>query len=176
MRLFILLSVLVFIPLTANAQAEDKSNERRYYNSQGGYGSQIYNSSSSGSRGPLSIKQLLQGKSSAADGSSAYYGGSDFRPYGMDEGFSLALSPSQVSESRNKRDALARQYEREAMDSLQRSQSEELTQETSGYLNSFQNANSPQVQGTTRQPIQRRVFTPKKNDFEKPKRVFNSIY
>lgn len=174
MRIFFTVLLVSFIlPCAAYAQTTDDESKRRYYNSQGQYGAQIYNSPSTSSRGPLSLKQLLQGRENAADGSRAasYYGGYNNRPYGVDNNsYSLALSPDEIRATRARRDALARQQEREALNDLNRQASALYVEdETDAYLETFQ----------SNQPIRRRTkakpYDPREKGFEMPPKVFNSV-
>lgn len=175
MRLFLtVLLVSLAFPVTAMAQTDDSG--RKVYNRGAGYGTKIYNSpnSSYGTRGPLSLKQMLEGKSDAADGSkNSYYGGSNFRPYGTDNNnYSLSLSPDEIRASRARRDALAQQRERENQRSLlQNAQYDDVESQTNGYLNRFQS-------GAVRAPAnlsKKKRFKQRKRGFEMPKKVFNSI-
>lgn len=112
MRVFFALLMASFIiPCAAQAQTVNENEKRRYFNSQGQHNAQIYNSIGSSSRGPLSLNQILQGNDNAADGTrNAYSGNYNSRPYGVNgSNKSLALSPSELDETRRRREEIARQ-------------------------------------------------------------------
>lgn len=177
MRLFltVLLMSLAF-PVAVIAQERDESG-RTYYDRGTGYGARIYNApnSSYGTRGPLSLRQMLQGKTDAANGSkNSYYGDSNFRPHGVDNNnYSLSLSPDEIRASRARRDSLARQRERENANALQQTaQFDDVEDQTNGFLNKFQSGNVRAPANLSR----KNRFKQRKNGFEMPKKVFNSIY
>lgn len=175
MRLLFILSLMVIVPLApAMAQQDERGSGRTIYNrSQTTASPNLYNSPGgpSGTRGPLSLRQMLQGKNDAANGSvNSYYGGSNFRPYGIDNNsYSLSLSPQEIKASRARRDALAQQRERE---SLQDIETADIQGQTAGFLNQFQGQNAT---GATAAPQQRRRFRKRESGFEMPRKVFNSI-
>lgn len=180
MRVFFTLLLVAFIiPCAAQAQTANENEKRRYFNSQGQYNSQIYNSPGSSSRGPLSLKQLLQGKENAANGSrsSSYYGGYNNRPYGVDNSnYSLSLSPNEIRAARQKRNALAQQRERESSNDLNKQASAlYMEEETNTYLETFQ-SNKPNTtrRTNTRSQGQRPAQT-REDRFEMPPKVFNSV-
>ncbi len=175
MRLFFI-SLLVlgtFVSYGVFAQSSDNSG-RTIYNrtNMNANDSQLYVSSGSNyrSRGPLSIRQMLEGKTDAANGSQ-YYGGSNMRPYGADDNnYSLSLSPSEVGAARARRDEWARQREKENM---------RMMQEDDLFATNAAPFNKKQLKKTGIKPYQsrgRRVYRKKTPDLEKPKKVFNSIY
>lgn len=173
MRLFFtVLLVVMSFSFEAVAQSE-RSTERQIYNG-GGYGSQLYNSSSSHrNRGPISLKQMLSGKKDAATGSSSgYYGGRNSRPYGMDNNSrSLSLSPSEIQASRAKRDAFARAQEKESLRQIQTAQAVGVQGQTKDFLNKFQSGSSQKKSGKVRSIYKKT----RKQDFDMPSKVFNSV-
>lgn len=178
MRVFFALLLASFIfPCTAHAQTADEESKRRYYNSQGQYNAQIYNSPGTSTRGPLSLKQLLQGRENAADGSkSSYYGGYNNRPYGVDNNnYSLSLSPDEIRATRARRNALAQQRERESTSDLNKQASAlYMEDETDAYLNTFQSDRTNTRRTTTQRPTQSRGNR-RDGGFEIPPKVFNSV-
>ena len=176
MRLIVLLSFMMFLPLSpVMAQQDERSSSRVIYNSsQSSGGANIFNSpsSSSGTRGPLSLRQMLQGKSNAANGSvNSYYGGSNYRPYGVDNNsYSLSLSPQEIKASRARRDALAQRQERQSLNSLETA---DIQGQTAGFLNQFQGQGN--ATGQTAAPQQQRRYKKRESGFEIPRKVFNSI-
>lgn len=175
MRLFFaVLILLTVVPLAVWAQSDGETS-RRYYNTQTDAGAKLYNSPTTYSRGPLSLKQMLEGRDNAATGSqNSYYGGSNYRPYGIDNSSnSLALSPEEVQASRARRDALAQQMEHENMRLLEQQANANILEEQTGeYLSTFQPV--PEQQGTT-QPKIRPIYRKREKGFEMPEKVFNSV-
>ena len=178
MRLFlIILFACTFFAVDAFAQSNDVSG-RTYYNSrvQTNSDTPLYNASGSSyySKGPISIKQMLEGKGSdAADGTRTFNSAS---PYGGDRNnYSLSLSPAEVRASRARRAAESQRAERENQRrSQQTAQAGYAQDEADNYLGRFQTTGNP---STTAVSGKRRVFRKKKTlDLEIPKKVFNSIY
>ena len=175
MRLLFILSLVLIVPLApVMAQQDERNNDRTIYNrSQTTASPNLYISPGgpSGTRGPLSLRQMLQGKSDAANGSvNSYYGGRNFRPYGIDNNsYSLSLSPQEIKASRARRDALAQQRERETLNDIETA---DIQGQTAGFLSQFQNQDS---NGTVAAPQQRRRYQKRESGFEIPRKVFNSI-
>ena len=168
----VILIVLWFPPFSVSAQT--------LYNSSGnGSSSALYNSPglySDNRGGPLSLKQLLQGNQNATLGAkdSSYYGRGNFRPYGIDNNnYSLSLTPQQIRESRARRDAIAQQRERESLASIERAEFIPIEGESNQGLNSFQRGTGATATG--RRQIKSK-YKQRDNNFEMPKKVFNSIY
>ncbi len=178
MRLFLtVLLISLMVPVAGMAQQSDDSGRTIYNRSLSGNGARLYNApnSSYGTRGPISLRQMLAGKENAANGSkNSYYGGSNFRPYGTDNNnYSLSLSPDQIRASRARRDAFAQQRERENMKTLQQTaQLDGVEGQTNNFLNKFQSraVRAPANLG------RKDRFKQRKKGFEMPKKVFNSIY
>ena len=147
-----------------------------YNSSNGGGSSPLYNSSGSYSGGgPISLKQLLEGNKRASSGgkTSTYYGGGNFRPYGADNNsYSLSLSPQEIQESRARRDALAQQRERENLAALEASKFTPVANTGEQSAFGFQSNGSS---GTVRRKVTSK-YKQRDDNFEMPKRVFNSIY
>lgn len=164
----------------AQTQSYGGSNAPQYYNSQGNFSGQIYNSPSGGysiGGAPLALNQILQGRDGAADGgrSSAYYGGYNNRPFGMDNNnYSMGLSPSEIRASRAARDRAAQQYEKENMSNLAETANIGATQQQAQQL--MQQFQSPASERIYAPSTQRRIYQKRESGFETPKRVFNSIY
>lgn len=175
MRLFLILLLTILLPV-APVLAQDSNGSRTIFNrSQGTASPNLFNSpnTASGTRGPLSLRQMLQGKDNAANGSvNSYYGGSNFRPHGVDNNsYSLSLSPEEIKASRARRDALAQRQERESLDNLQTAGLDDIQGQTAGFLNKFQG----QGDATAVTPQKRKRFKKRDSGFEIPKKVFNSI-
>jgi len=129
--------------------------------------------------GPLSLNQLMQGNPNAATGDRnvEYYGGQNYRPYGLDnDNFSLNLTPEQVETNRRERNRLAQQRERENTESIN-----SYYDELAAYEAQIQQQQQ-QNQATQREsssPVRVRTRTDKNNrDRERsvmPKRIFNSL-
>ena len=152
------------------------------YNQSGNGSSAIFNapSNSSGAGGPLSLNQLLRGtpnsSSSNAVGSSAsslYYGGVNSRPYGIDGGnYSLSLSPEAIKNSRARRDQLAQERYQDVLAAIDGSRfiSPEGSEEE-------QNSLLPNSAiGSSQQRQIQPQYKQRDDNFEIPKKVFNSIY
>lgn len=173
MRFFFLSLLIVFtmVPLSAKTQETDQTG-RAIYNrlgSDGSSSSPLFNSPNSyGTRGPLSLRQMLEGKTDAATGSpNSYYGGSNFRPYGIDNNnYGINISPEEIRAARAQRDFMAQQRELESMNDLQTAQTDPTN---SGYYQP--GGNVVPLKG-----IVKKKYKQRETGFEKPKKVFNSIY
>lgn len=167
--LSIFLASFVLFPSFAVAQT--------IYNSSSGGGSPLYNSSGSYSGGgPISLKQMLDGNKQASVGrkNSTYYGGGNFRPYGADNNsYSLSISPQEIQESRARRDALARQRELENIAAIEGTRFiPTATDPTNGAFGFTPSSGSS---GTVRRKVTSK-YKQRDDNFQMPKKVFNSIY
>lgn len=182
MRLTLLTVLFVFASSAVSYAQSD--NQRRYYgtNTDTGSGSIYVNpNSTTRSGGPISIPQLLRGETSSSGsyGSSssyggAYYGGQNFRPFGVDNNnYSLSMTPAEVQSRRAERDREAQQRERENQARIeQAAYSDTLDQQTNGFIDKFQ-AND--AVGTRQGTQQRRIYRQREEGFEMPQRVFRSV-
>ena len=164
----------------SSAVAQDDS--RRVYNRTYNSGAPLFNSYSGSSTlgRPLSIRQMLENRDNAATGDYTYYGGTNYRPYGIDNSsFSLGMDEAKFRASRARRDSLAQQREREN-ELLLQSQSNydeypSITSQGVGYDPAAPVYNQG-GQNIRLKPLDlRRKNQRKKNGFEMPSRVFNSI-
>ncbi|MCI5060817.1 MAG: hypothetical protein MRY79_07080 [Alphaproteobacteria bacterium] len=161
---------------TAFAQDE---NERRVYNRSYSAGVPVFNSYSGQSTlgRPLSLQQILENRENAATGDYTYYGGTNYRPYGIDNNsFSLGLDEADFRRARANRDRLAQQRERENLVSLQNQAN--YNQYPQSYSPAGYTGSSGYTQGS---PVRLAPFNlkrkqrEKKDGFEMPRRIFNSV-
>ncbi len=146
--------------------------------------STLYNppNSSYTTGGPLNLKQILQGNQNAATGAkNQYYGGSNARPFGIDnQNFSLGLTPQDIQASRARRDAEAQRSERENLAALAQYDDELAAFQRQQQANSQERGQSQGVRASGAAPFNtgtgRRVYKKGERErFEKPRRVFNSL-
>lgn len=172
-KFIIVFAIFLFIPLYASAQ--------NIYNSTGSGGSNIYNSSSRSGAKPLSLRQIIEGRDEETARSSYsdtgdYYGGQNYRPYGVsNNNYSLNLSAAEIEADRARRNREAQRAEREAIDSLQQAAFVPYTETSSPniYEGDFYSYGSGQSRRRVGSSYKQRDD---QNGFEMPRKVFNSIY
>lgn len=174
MRVFVaILGVFILsmvVSFEANSQS-DQDNGRRVFGADRSSGPNIYNSpgSSYGTGGPISLKQILQGRERAASGDPyAYRGGRVSNPYSINPNdYSLDLNPDRIRASRERRDFLAQQQEEQTLDEL--GNPDQFAQN-----NSFNQFNPTKVK--VRKPGRGTIYNRRDKNFDVPKKVFRSIY
>lgn len=165
--LFVLTAFLLAFATGQQAYAQEK---RPLYNSGGGGSPNLYNS---GTVRPLSLRQIVEGRSSGA-GSSGTAGAVRYSPY---TGTSVRSfdSYAEIDAFRAQQAEQARQAEEEARQAFLSYNSPEQDQgrdeRTQTYLNRFQGGAT-----STQTPVRQRVLYEDKRQetLQTPKRLFNS--
>lgn len=146
--------------------------------------SRIYNSPNSSytASGPLNLKQILRGNQNAAlGGRSQFYGGSNGRPFGLDnQNFSSGITAQDIQASRARRDAAAQRSERESLAALA-----QYDDDLAAFQRQQQQGNNSQGRVQSQRAsgftggatgTGRRVYKQGERErFNKPRRVFNSL-
>jgi hypothetical protein len=158
------------LAVSFEAHSQSEENNRRIYNSNSNSDAPaIYNSpgSSHGTGGPLSLRQMLQGRDRAASGDRfAYYGDRVANPYGINPGnYALNISAEEIRASRERRNFLAQQRERESINDLANPE-QVATTNTNRY-------NPVDVRVRSGKPGS--VYIRREDDFEKPRKVFRFL-
>lgn len=168
---FILTVVVSFEAYSQNE--EKKERERRVYGTSGSGTSapNLFNSptSSHGTGGPLSLKQIIQGREKAATGDRyATYGGNKVAdPYGINSNnYALNISSSEVSAYREHRNFMAQQREEKALEEL----AEFDPAAGPAFFNPNQNTSNVDPKGKPKS-----IYIKRNKGFDKPKRIFRSV-
>jgi len=144
----------------------------------------IYNPSNSSysSTGPLNLQQMLRGNRSsgapvASQYNNQYYGGQNYRPYRLNDPTpGLSVTPEEVFAARAQRDRDARAREQENLASLQRYDDELAAFEQNQQAGQFPAQLNQPASARTPQRSGRRVYNQEEREqFQKPRRVFNSL-
>ena len=160
---------------TGNARADERP---ALYNSSGAGGSTLYNAT--GGVRPLSLNQILQGRSDTGSGGVSRYSRS-YSPYtsGGNSGFS---SYDEIAAFRATQAEQARQSQMQAQQALESYRDEnqylQRDEQTQAYLNRFQGTGAGTASSSyASQPVQQRVIYKqrKEQSIQKPQRLFNSV-
>ena len=172
MRFALVIVGIFIISMVVAFEANSQSNDTRY-STRGGFdvsNNKVYNSagSSYGTGGPISLKQIIQGRERAATGDRySSYGSTYSSPYSISPSqYSLNISPEQIRASRERRDFLAQQAEQESLEDIVNPQEVAAT-------NNIYRPPSVSVSPTGRPNS---VYIRRDKDFDVPKKVFRSIY
>lgn len=176
MRVFVALIGIFILTVLVSFQAhseDQEENKRRVY---GGSGStstpNIFNSpgSSHGTGGPISLKQIIEGRDRPATGDRyRYYGDRVTDPYTInDNSYALNITSDQVSAYREQRNAYAQ------------ARAEQAREEFSEFhnimaQNESQTFNPRSGSNVNPQGRPRSVYIKRDKGFDVPKRVFRSV-
>lgn len=167
---FVVLSV--FCVLASSAQAQ----ERPLYNSSGsGGGRTIYNGSSvSGGGNPLSLNQIIQGRSTT--GYEYSYKGTGYNPYGPGNLDSSDITREDIQKFRAEQAAQYAEQEKAARGSFTSYDTEERKEsDEQEYLNRFQNGEGKTEETPAQATKKNLVYKGREREIEKPRRIFNSV-
>ena len=192
MRLFLYVLLLVGIALPAYAQ-NPVYNTSGASNSSSSGSIPVYNTRSSGSSsGPISIKNLAQGKTargSYKNYESAYGSGRE-----NEKKYTTSMSPNQIKAKRAQDQARAQRYaaqakarseerRREAAARQAQNNPETVEDKTREFTSRFQNTSGEETTTASNALSQRQaapqrnpVFLQRNNDLAAPQRVFNSNF
>ena len=169
---FLFLGVFFAVIITAICPVWAQSSP--LYNTQNSF----YNSS-----GPINLQQVSRGGGTASrvSSNSQYYGGSNARPFGLDnQNFSLGLTSQDIRASRARRDSEARRREQENLTAIQQYDDDLAAFQRQQQANAQQQLQGQRPSGFTSPSTTtgRRSFNNRQQQrqrFEKPRRVFNSL-
>ena len=163
--------VTMAVSFEAYSQSEEREGRRVYGGDRGSTGPNIFNSpgSAHGTGGPISLKQMIQGRDRAAAGDRyAYYGDRLTSPYSINPAdYAGYKSAAQIQRERDRRNQLAQEREKENIAGLVNFDASDETA-----ANSYRPTNvrvSPRGRPGS-------VYIKRKKDFDVPKKVFRSIY
>lgn len=152
-----------------------QAGDRPLYNSSGSGGSALYNGAGSGGVKPLSLRQIIEGRSTA--GSSGYsYKGTGYKPHGSGSSDSGSFTMADVADYRARQAAQAQKQEREAKESFVSYGTDEVAQdkEKQGYLNRFKDGSAePDARQSSKK--KRVLYKGRDRNIETPRRIFNSL-
>ncbi|MCB1529506.1 MAG: hypothetical protein H6853_00590 [Rhodospirillales bacterium] len=170
---FVILSV--FCVLASGAQAQERPLYNSSGSSSGSGGRAIYNGSSvSGGGNPLSLNQIVEGRSTT--GYEYSYKGTGYNPYGAGSLDSSEITMEDVRKFRAEQAAQYAEQEKAARGSFMSYDSEERKEEEEQeYLNRLQQEEAKTEEAPAQTTKKNLVYKGRPRDIEKPRRIFNSV-